>query len=145
MSPPLPAAERARLEAAYRATTYRIHAPAGDINLRLDQPSSVFAALLTESATRHWAILTACNPASQLQDAAANGEAQARLQQWLKAHGYRWLAGENTAEACDWPPEASCVVLGLTVAAARQCGVIFGQNAVVTGDGDAIPRLQWCR
>ncbi|HNN07371.1 MAG TPA: DUF3293 domain-containing protein [Azospira sp.] len=145
MSPPLPAAERARLEAAYRATTYRIHAPAGDIHLRLDVPSPVFAALLTESATRHWAILTACNPASQLQDAAANGEAQARLQQWLKAHGYRWLAGENMAEACDWPPEASCVVLGLPVAAARQCGAIFGQNAVVAGDGDAIPRLQWCR
>ena len=33
MSPPLPAAERARPEAAYRATTYRIHAPAGDIHL----------------------------------------------------------------------------------------------------------------
>ena len=98
----------------------------------------MFAALLTESATRHWAILTACNPASQLRDAAANVEAQARLQQWLNAHGYRWLAGENTAEACDWPPERAASCSGLTVAAARQCGVIFGQNAVVTGDGDAI-------
>ncbi|TXG88481.1 MAG: DUF3293 domain-containing protein [Rhodocyclaceae bacterium] len=143
--PALPEAERTRLQAAYRATTYRIHAPAGDIDLHLDEPSPPFAALLHSEGVAHWAILTACNPASQLQDPAANAEAQARLQQWLDARGYRWLAGESRANAGDWPQEASFAVLGLPVAAAQQCGASFGQNAIVIGDSEATPRLLWCR
>ena len=143
--PALAAAERARLEQAYRATTYRIHTPQGDIDLRVGEPSPALAALLREAGTGSWAIMTAWNPASQPQDDAANAEAQARLQHWLDAQGYRWLKGENRADAGDWPPETSCVVLGLPADAALECGRAFGQNAVVTGDGAAVPQLVWCR
>ncbi len=142
--PALPAAERARLEQAYRATTYRVNAPSGDIDLRLGEPSPALAALLSEAGVVHWAIVTAWNPASRLRDTAANEAARARLHEWLSGKGYCWLPGANCANAGDWPPEVSCVVLGMPEAAALQCGSEFGQIAVVTGDGEAIPRLNWC-
>ena len=142
--PALAAAERARLEQAYRATTYRIHTPQGDIDLRIGEPSPALAALLRETGTGNWAIMTAWNPASQQQNDAANAEAQACLQQWLSGNGYRWLPGENCADAGDWPAEPSCFVFGITEAAALIDGSRFGQTAVVTGGEEAVPKLVWC-
>ncbi len=143
--PDLPETERARLEAAYRATTYRIHTAGDDIDLRLGEASPALAALLREAGAERWAIVTAWNPASLVQAEATNSAAQARLQQWLSARGYRWQAGENRADAADWPPEPTCLVPGMSEAEARQCGAAFGQNAVVCGDGESVPRLVWCR
>ena len=141
--PPLPAAERARLEAAYRATTYRIHAPQGDIDLRIGVASPALAALLREEGSDCWAIITAWNPGSKLQDAATNAAAQARLQEWLSGEGYRCLPGENCADA-DWSAEPTCFVFGISEAAARTGGSRFGQNAVLRGGVETAPTLVWC-
>lgn len=143
--PALPEAERARLEAAYRATTYRIHAPQGDIDLRIGQASPALAALLREGDVGVWAILSAWNPGSIQQNEATNHASLAQLEAWLSAHGYRWLPGENVADAGDWPAEASCFVLDMPECDALERGVSLLQNAVVTGDCDALPRLLWCR
>ena len=143
--PALPEAERARLEAAYRATTYRVFAPEGVIDLRIGQASPALAALLREGDVGVWAILSACNPRSIQQNEAANHTSQAQLEVWLSERGYRWLPGANVADAGDWPAEASCFVLDMPESAALERGVSLLQNAVVTGDCDALPRLLWCR
>ena len=73
---------------------------------------------------------------------------------WWRQHDWTSLGYKLETVFCGGPTRAESVAnglraaatfLGLPVAAARQCGAIFGQNAVVAGDGDAIPRLQWCR
>lgn len=142
--PPLPAAERARLEAAYRATTYRIHAPQGDIDLRIGDASPALDALLREMGADCWAIITAWNPGSKIQDAATNAAAQARLEELLSGNGFRWLPGENLAEAGDWPAEPTCLVFGMAVSAAQNCGRCFGQCAMIAGLVDGAPQLVWC-
>ncbi|MCK6406266.1 MAG: DUF3293 domain-containing protein [Rhodocyclaceae bacterium] len=142
--PALPAAERARLEAAYRATTYRIHAPQGDIDLRIGGASPALDALLREEGIYCWAIITAWNPGSKLLDAAANAAAQARLQEWLSGKGYRWLPGENLADVGGWVAEPTTLVFGMVAADARSCGWHFGQVAVVTGAVQMAPQIVWC-
>ncbi len=142
--PALPAAERARLEAAYRATTYRIHAPQGDIDLRIGGASPALDALLREMGADCWAIISAWNPGSKMQGAATNAAAQACLQEWLSGEGYRWLPGENCADAGGWPAEPTCFVFGISEAAARNGGSRFGQNAVLAGGAGTAPELVWC-
>jgi hypothetical protein len=144
MSSPLPAAGRARLEAAYRATTYRIHAPQGDIDLRIGEASPALDALLRETGTDCWAIVTAWNPRSQAQDSATNAAAQTRLQGWLSGQGYRWLAGENLADAGDWPAEPTCWVAGMPADLARECGAQYGQAAIVYGVREGAASIGWC-
>lgn len=137
-------AERTRLEAAYRATTYRIFAPAGPIDLRIGEFSPALAALLRDAGVDCWAIVTAWNPGSSVQDLAVNAAAQLRLQEWLSGNGYRWLPGENRAEAGGWPPEATCFVFGISEAAARTCACLFQQNALVASSGEVGSQLVWC-
>ena len=144
MSLPLPAAERARLEAAYRATTYRIHAPQGDIDLRIGEASPALEALLREMGADCWAIITAWNPGSKLQDDATNAAAQTRLQEWLTGKGYRWLAGENLADAGDWLAEPTFWVAGMPLDVARNCGVRFGQSAIAYGGRNGAVSVEWC-
>lgn len=142
--PALPAAERARLEAAYRATTYRIHAPRGDIDLRIGEASPALAALLHEAGADCWAIISACNPRSIHRDDATNSAAQSELTDCIALSGHRGLSGENVADDSNWLPEASCCVFGMTAARAREYGKRFAQHAVVVGGDTGIPQLLWC-
>lgn len=139
------AAERARLESAYRATRYRVQLSAGAIDLCIGEPSPALDALLGELGAADWAIVTACNPQSVRSDAAANAAAQARLAAELGAQGYRCLPGCNLAADGSWPAEASFFVVGITPAAAVDIGAACGQNAVVVGERGGAPRLLWCR
>lgn len=141
---PLAAAERARLEKAYRATTYRIHAPQGDIDLRIGEASPALDSLLQQMGADCWAIITAWNPRSTLQAAATNAAAQARLAEWLSGNGFRWLPGKSLADAWDWPAEPTCFVFGMAVSAAQNCGRHFGQYAVIAGLVERAPQIVWC-
>jgi len=131
------------LEAAYRATTYRVFLPAGAIDLRLGEASPVLAAWLAEEGVSTWAILTACNPASQPLAPAENAERQSQLECTLLEQGLLTFAGENVADDGVWPNEESCFVPGVelknSVALARR----FGQNALILGGEDGVPHLVW--
>lgn len=136
--------ERARLAQAYRATTYRVHAPGGDIDLRLGAASATLELLLKEAGATCWAIVTAWNPQSHAQDDATNAAAQAELERRLALAGYRCLPGENLADDGGWPPEPTRFVFGMTAEAAQEWGSSFGQHAVVVGTGTGAPQLLWC-
>lgn len=139
-----PDGARARLAQAYRATTYRVHAPGGDLDLRLGAASAALEGLLQEAGAVCWAIVTAWNPQSHAQDAATNAAAQAELERRLAQAGYRSLPGENIADDGGWPPEPTRFVFGMTAEAAQECGRSFGQHAVVVGSGAGAPQLLWC-
>ncbi len=134
---------RSELEAAYRATVYRVYLPTGAVNLRIDGQDAGFAAWLVGEGATAWAILTAWNPGSQRLDEGENRTRQTALELRLLERGCEPYAGENVAEGGEWPVEESCLVLGLDCAAAAGLARDFGQNALVHGLGDGVPRLLW--
>ena len=131
------------LERAYRATIYRVFLPAGAVDLRVDAPSPALDAWLREEGVEEWAILTAANPGSEPLPARENAERQAKLECALLEEGFEPYAGENVADAGDWPPEESCFVPGMAVAEAVALAEQFGQNAVLCGEAGGVPRLVW--
>lgn len=138
-------AKTTELEAAYRATSYRVFLPEGLCELRLDQPSLAFSAWLKASGAQQFALLTAHNPGSQRLAATVNSERQSALEVELLVAGYEPYAGENVADQaeCDWPPEESCCVLHIGLGEAKAIGAKYGQNAVVHGMTDGVPHLIW--
>lgn len=131
------------LEKAYRATTYRVYLPVGVIDLRLGQASAELAAWLADEEVDCWALLSAHNPGGRQVDSAQNAERQSQLECLLLEAEYEPFAGENIADAGDWPVEESCFVPLLENDEAMALASQFGQNAIITGGTDALPRLIW--
>lgn len=131
------------LEAAYRATTYRVYLPGGPADLRIDQASERLRTWLADEGCSCFAVITAGNPGSQPLDAAANAERQAQLECELLEGNYEPYAAEHIADDAAWPVEESCFVPDLECADACALAADFGQNAVLCGGSDGVPRLIW--
>jgi hypothetical protein len=129
------------LAAAYRATHYWISAPAGELSVRVGQRSDQLAALLQSLGAGEAALLTAFNPRSEIQSGELNRVAQDRLLAELGASGYRLLPARNVDPSGQWPVEESLLVLGMDLAAARDCAVRYGQVAFLWTDAAATPQL----
>lgn len=132
-----------RLDAAYRATTYRVAAPDGPIDLRVDARSLPLVALLRACGASCWAYLAAVNPASQPLPPADNAARHGALQAVLEQGGHAVFAGEAIADAGDWPVEPGFLVCGLARHEAAALAGRFGQNAFLWGDGDGLVTLVW--
>ena len=131
-------AGREELERAYRATTYRVGAR---LALRVGEPNAVLDLLLSERGLDEWAYLTAHNPASVV---LAPGENRARQEALLgRVAGYPLLLGEAVADAGDWPPEPSALVLGIRREDALALAREFGQSAILCGRRGGAPALAW--
>ena len=136
-------AKTSELEALYRATTYRVFLPGGHCDLRIDQPCEKLSSWLETAGASSFAIITACNPGSQPVDAARNAEQQSLLECDLLEGNYEPYAGENVADDAAWPVEESCFVVDIAAEDACALGQDYGQNAVVFGGADGVPRLLW--
>lgn len=134
---------KTELEAAYRATTYRVFLPDGVVELRIDVAHPAFAAWLAAQGVERWAIITAFNPHSEPRPAAENLERQATLEIALLEDGYEPYVAENAADDDAWPGEDSCFVAGIDLAEAMALASRFGQNAIVFGEAAGLPRLAW--
>jgi hypothetical protein len=132
-----------RLESLYRATDYLVEAPVGAFVLRIDAPSAALAALHARHGVRCSAFLSACNPASELRDAAENAAAHARLLAALRAAGHVGIEGWGRDPTGAWPAERSVLVPGLPLSGALALARRFGQSAFLHAGADAVPRLQW--
>lgn len=136
-------AKTSELEALYRATTYRVFLPDTMCELRIDQPSEALRRWLEGESIESFAIVTAFNPGSQRLSANENAERQAQLECDLLEGNYEPYAAENVADGGEWPVEESCFVPELLPEDASALGEDYGQNAVVVGGADGIPRLLW--
>lgn len=131
------------LEQAYRATTYRIFLPGGAADLRIDTANGALAAWLQAQGVEEWAVVTAANPASKAISSRENAERQAQLECILLEDGFEPYAGENIADSADWPVEESCFIPGISRGSAIALARQFGQNAILCGEADGMPRLVW--
>ena len=133
---------RACFERAYRATTYRVIAGRVCFDLRLGAHAPALDRLLHAKGVRHWAFVTACNPASLPLPAWRNRVRQARL--WRALAGARLLlSGIGVPDTPGWASEPSVLAAPMTPGRARRIARRFGQNAAVAGRRGRVPVLVW--
>ncbi|MBS0317687.1 MAG: DUF3293 domain-containing protein [Proteobacteria bacterium] len=121
---------------AYGETEYRVHGEPGFI-LLVDRPCAELLAAHRRHGVGCSAFLTACNPRSQRLDDDTNAARQAAL-----AHELRGLVVlEGVGQHDQWPGEASFLVFGLDLEAAKALAERFEQNALVWSGADGVPRL----
>ena len=136
-------AKTTELEAVYRATTYRVFLPGGMCDLHLDQPSETLRDWLETAGAREFAILTAHNPGAKQLDQASNMARQSQMETELLEKGFEPYAGENEADAGDWPAEETCFITDIGLPAACEIAAKYAQNAIVHGGADGVPHLVW--
>ena len=133
----------ASLEAAFRATTYRVNVGSRFHDLRIGEFNPAFDVFLRTQGVSCWGVLTACNPQAARLSNAENQRRQALLIAQLEEAGWRFFAACNLQDAGDWPAEASCLVLQVSEEVLRTLAAEFSQLAVVCGDTGSAPRLLW--
>ena len=125
---------------AYRETDYRVHGDSPAI-LKVGEACPKLASLHEAHRVDCSAFITACNPFSQAPDDAANAERQTALAHELTQRSLSFLEGIGQHPSNNWPGEASFLVLGLTLGAAKTLGVRLEQNAIIWSDLDSVPQL----
>lgn len=116
----------------YRATTYTVEAPNGElIGLRLDQPSPPADALLKAVQATTLCCLNAWNPRSRMQPVSRNLAAHQRLRRDLAARGWRALAHIGVPDRSDWRAEPGFAVLDIDKEKAVGLAQTYGQYGVV--------------
>lgn len=123
------------LEAAFRATTYRVDAEGEVFDLRIGQSNPAFSSWLKRRRISNWGVVTACNPGGNL--AAEQNVARTRqLQERIAEHAWRHVAACNCADAGDWPDEPGFCIFDAEDKALHVLAVEFGQMAIVCGSAD---------
>ncbi|EKE17079.1 MAG: hypothetical protein ACD_10C00631G0002 [uncultured bacterium] len=136
-------AKMTELDAAYRATTYRVFLPGGVMDLRVGQANERLNCWLNNADSLNFAIISAYNPGSQRLDAAINAERQSQLECDLLQGNYEPYAGENIPDEASGPLEETCFVVDIALEDACALAEDFGQKAIVYGGADGIPGLVW--
>jgi hypothetical protein len=136
-------AKTTELEAAYRATTYRVFLPGGVVDLRFGQPNESLRCWLETAGCKSYAIITAYNPGGTPVDAGRNAERQSQLECELLEGNYEPYAGENLPDDPAAPSEETCFVPDITREDACALAEDFGQNAIVWAGEDGLPQLVW--
>jgi hypothetical protein len=140
----LNARQRARLEPVFLATTYRIHADEGPIDLRIGQPSPALEVLLDRHGASAWAFISAANPRAAQAPDSVNAQRHDELRAVLQTQGHVPIEGHGVPASEGWRPEPSWFVLDIPIARAKMLARRFDQLALVAGIRHGTPRLIWC-
>ena len=125
---------------AFRQTEYRAH---GDepFSLTVGEVCPALAAAHKRHRVDCSAYVTACNPFSQIFDDEANAERHAALGRELGQRSLASIEGIGQHPSNQWRGEASYLIFGLTLEAAKTLGTRLEQNAIVWAGADAVPQL----
>jgi Protein of unknown function (DUF3293) len=136
------AEQKARLDAAYRATTYFVDGPSARFALRVGQASAEADSLAAAHRVNTWAYITAYNPGSAALPKEQNEKRQQELEQAVAKAGYAFCRGEGRGDG-DWPAEPSLLVFGVSETDAAVLARGFGQAAALFGEQGGLVRLLW--
>lgn len=132
----------AALDAAFRATCYRVDSMAGEFDLRIGVVNPRFDDFLRAQGVRCWGLITAHNPGGVRRDEHNAARQQALLRR-LDDLSWRWFAACNLADGGDWPAEPSVLIVGVGETELRALAAEFSQAAIVCGEVGCAPRLVW--
>jgi hypothetical protein len=124
---------------AYEAAHYWVDFPAGRIVLNIGQP---FACVDEFAGRSRLAIVTACNPFSEVLGATENAERQALLIEAVEAEGLRWFDAAGVDAQESWVPEPSLAILGPSDEQLDVWMGAFRQNAVVVAEAGDLAALR---
>ena len=128
------------LISAYEVTNFHVKAnPAFTLNV--GQLSNALLRLFKENEVSSAAFITAFNPYSQSLSDEENRKKNDQLKANLISLKLIFINGFGQDPAGQWAGEASFLVLGIGLEAAKKLGNQFEQNAIVWSDSDAIPQL----
>jgi hypothetical protein len=136
--------ERTGVWDAYLRTTFIAETPNGQIEIRPGSSSVALDSILRKNRVAEWAYVTAYNPGSRLMSDEINKRAHETLRRVVSDRGLICFEGHGVGPGGVWPPEASLLVLGLSVDHARALGRQFGQLAIVVGRARESARLLAC-
>ncbi|MFX1761440.1 DUF3293 domain-containing protein [Paraburkholderia sp. A1RI-2L] len=125
---------------AYLETHYCIHGDTPTI-LKVGETNRTLAALHKANHVACSAFITACNPFSQIGDGASNASRQEVFARELRHRSLIFIDGVGQHPSNQWSGEASYLVLGLSLEAAKTLGTKFEQNAIVWSGADVTPQL----
>jgi hypothetical protein len=125
---------------AYHETEYRVTGESSVV-LRIGEYNEPLSRLYISNKVDSCAFITACNPYSKSLSAAANADRHNELGRELQRRGLKYFQGEGKHPVGDWPGEASYLILGLSLEAAKALGKEYEQNAIVWCGSDALPQL----
>jgi hypothetical protein len=109
--------------------------------LRVGETNAALAALHKAHDVECSAFITACNPFSENCTPEFNAQRQQALARDLAQLGLVAIDGIGKHPSNNWPGEASLLVPGLSLEAAKALGAQYGQNAIVWSAEDATPQL----
>ena len=130
------------LDAAFRATCYRVDCAAGVFDLRIGVVNSAFDDFLRTQGAGCWGLITAHNPGGVRSDA-QNAVRQQALLSRIESSSWPWLPACHLADDGRWPAEPGALILGIGEAALGALAAEFSQAAVVCGERGEAPRLVW--
>ena len=125
---------------AYLETEYHVHGQPTVI-MQVGVGCASLIELNQAQGTNSSAFITACNPFSEALDDSGNAVRQLSLARELKQRGLHYIDGVGQHPSSQWPGEASYLVPGLTLEAAKRLGEQFEQNAIIWSGPDGVPQL----
>jgi hypothetical protein len=128
------------LQAAFLETEFRVLGPR-PFTLWVGEASTALAEAHRQHAVACSAYLTAHNPWSETLPDSENDARQTGLLRGLAQEGLHFVEGIGQHPSNGWPGEASLLIFGLSLVAAKALGQRWEQNAIVWSGADAVPRL----
>jgi len=141
----IPASVRTAWEAAYRQADYCVLLPAGELVLRVDRHLQTDDQRLREGAgvVSHWAMITPCNPGSQMLSAKENRQRLDEFSRILQELHIRSISSVNRNPQVKWQDEPGFLLCDPPPNLAEQLGRRFRQNAILVGRLADAPQLLW--
>jgi hypothetical protein len=124
---------------AYEDAQYWVDLPAGRIVLNIGQPFVGFDGF---TGRNRLALVTACNPFSEILADAENDARQALLIEAVAAAGLEWFHAAGVDAQEKWTPEPSLAILDASDQQLDAWMEAFEQNAVVVADAGGLTVLR---
>lgn len=137
--------ERERLAAAYARTRYTVLLPRGELILRLGAADAAADRRLRAEAGVQacWAIVTPCNPRSEIAPEQANAAALRALEEAVERAAQAHVPAVNRDPDRRWPDEPGLLLCDPPAGLAEALGRRFGQHAIVAGKLGGQAELLW--
>lgn len=135
--------EIAELDRAYQEAIYEVDCDGQIIVLGIGKHNKQLARLLRDRNCTNWALITAYNPYSQCLSVAENQQRHQKLLDDIQSRQLSILPAMGKDPTGEWTPEASVLILDISLTEAIEIGRLFEQNAIVYGSWKQSPQLQW--